>query len=95
MSVVIDSPALVVGHTTGPNPEPPAENEGGGSVSQSQTTTTFANTREQRIAQLRHEYVRAALEWIVAGSREEALLLMLDCLRAQARFSGIRSSELH
>jgi hypothetical protein len=64
-------------------------------VSQPEATrTTFVTTGEQRVNELRHEYVRAALEWIIAGSRDEALLLMLDCLRAQARFSGIRSQDL-
>lgn len=92
MSVVIDTPQLVVGRTTGPNPEPPTQIEGGGSVMPQ--AAMFATTREQRVRELRHDYVRRAIEWLRLGSRDEALLLMLDCLRAQARISGIRSEDL-
>ena len=51
----------------------------------------IVTTAEQRVRELRHCHVRAAIAHLVSGQSALALLTMLACLDAQARISGLGS----
>lgn len=51
-------------------------------------------TADQRVPELRNNGVRIAVQMILAGRREQALLVLLSSVETQARLSGIRGCEL-
>lgn len=48
----------------------------------------FATTQEQRLNELRREYVAIAVEFLKAGSPEGCVAAMTDCLQAQSKVAG-------